>query len=315
MLRNPQGVDEFDHIAVAVASYERRNESVPLSQLVICLEQQSFDSLLLLETEEVSDLFDRLRSRSVHLLERLHLVSLLRIVSAVRALHSRRHVALRAVSDLTLAVFRKSCEFVRSASSDSSVVRLYRSVVEAAAVEDLLVSAVHIVVALVESFVVEVERVSILHDELAAPHETESGPHLITVLRLDLIKTHRKLLVARYVRPHDIGEYLFMRRSEAEVSALPVLYSPQLGTVIEPSSRILPQLSRLDGAHQDLLSADSVHLFPDDLLDLSDRSVSEIHVSVDTRCQLSDHACPEEQDVAGQHRFARRFSECFQVHF
>ena len=48
----------------------------------------------------------------------------------------------------------------------------------------------------------------------------------------------------------------------------------ELGAVVVPAARLLPDLGRLHDRHQHLLAADRVHLLAHDLLDLADASAS-----------------------------------------
>src|SRR6185369_15726997 len=87
---------------------------------------------------------------------------------------------------------------------------------QTAALEDPTIRLIHLFVGDVSTLFVCVEGVSILHDELAAAHQTEAGPDLVAKLGLYLVKIERHLPVAAHFATHDVRDYLFVRRSEAE---------------------------------------------------------------------------------------------------
>ena len=281
MFRDIESVHELRHVKLSVASHECCNVSVLVAVIVICHEKQRFYRLFLVQAEEIRNFIDRLGSWSVHFFHRKHLNVVLSLcIHTLCPFHGSCHGTFFTVCDLTLAHFRNRRELVRIAAAYSAGVSLYRSEVKSAPREDLLVRFVHVLIALVETFLVAVERIRVLHDELSAPHQSESRSCLVSVLRLDLVKIHRQLSVGVDVCPHDVCEYLLMRRSEAELTSVSVLYSPELRSVRVPSAGFLPELRRLDSRHMYLLSSCSVHLFSDYSFDLSQRPPSERHEAV-----------------------------------
>ena len=95
---------------------------------------------------------------------------------------------------------------------------------------------IHDLVGLIETFLVNVKGVSVLHDELTGTDNTESRSLLVSVLVLDLIKRNRQILVGSESISYSLCERLLMRRSEAERSAASIAHSEHLGAELLPSS-------------------------------------------------------------------------------
>ena len=109
------------------------------------------------------------------------------------------------------------------------------------------------------------ERVRVLHEELARPHHAEARPNLIAKLRLDLVEDHRQLAVALDVAPRDVGDDLLVRGSDAEVTLVAILEAQQVGSELIPPSAFLPKLGRLNRRQQQLERAGAIHLLADDV--------------------------------------------------
>ena len=88
---------------------------------------------------------------------------------------------------------RKSTDSLPPIIPDSAcdVVRL-----DAAALEDPVVGASVALEALVEPGLVAVERVRVLHDELAHAEQAAARPRLVAILGLEVVPELRQLLVA-----------------------------------------------------------------------------------------------------------------------
>ena len=76
---------------------------------------------------------------------------------------------------------------MRIASADRASVRLYRTAVQSAALEDLLIRMVHIHVALIQTLLVDIKGIRILHDELSGTQQSKTRTRFISVLGLNLI--------------------------------------------------------------------------------------------------------------------------------
>ena len=147
----------------------------------------------------------------------------------------------------------------------------------------------------VETSLVAIDAVGILHHEFADPDEPAAGSRLVAPLGLEVVDHHRQLAVA----PDDIREeqadHLLVGHRQDHVAP---------GSILEPSKlrpdRVIaaaraPHVGRVDDRHLHLLAADPVHLFADDLLDPLVDPETQRQERVDPRSELADIARPDQQ--------------------
>ena len=70
---------------------------------------------------------------------------------------------------------------------------------------------------------INVERVRVLHDELAHPQQARLGTRLVAELGLNLIPDLRQLLVAAQLLARDVGHDFFVGHAQTKVGALAIL--------------------------------------------------------------------------------------------
>ena len=164
------------------------------------------------------------RSRDLHFFQRqcFHL-GLRRSIFAFCPFYRRCHIAGCTICDLTLTHLRNGCELVRIASSDSARIRFYRAKCQSASCKDLVISIVHFLIALIQTFIISVEGISVFHNKFTTSHQSKARSCFISVLCLDLIKIHRKLTVGRNVVANDICKDFFVCWAQAKLSAISVL--------------------------------------------------------------------------------------------
>ncbi len=97
-------------------------------------------------------------------------------------------LAARGEGDGVLARVREHVELVRTAAADGAGIGLDDAEHQPGAGENARVGLVHGVVAALVRVTIQVERVSVLHDELARTHDTETGPNLVAELGLYLVE-------------------------------------------------------------------------------------------------------------------------------
>ena len=285
MHRLGNGVEQLHLVDLAVAAH-RGDDELPGVGLV----DEGLDEALGRQTEEVRDLGDRGLARSLATLERRRRgdgigrpgapLGLL-LVGAV--------TAGRAVDDRALAGRGGDHELVRRRAADRAGVGLDHGVVEPAGLEDPPVGRTHRLVGFVETLRGGVERVGVLHQELAAAHQAETRADLVAELGLDLVEIERQLAVALDVAPHDVGDHLFVGRSETEVALVAVADAQQLLAVLLPAPGLEPELGGLDRRHRELDGAGGVHLATDDRHQLLEAAPAGRQVGVDPRGELLDH--------------------------
>ena len=153
-----------------------------------------------------------------------------------------REVAVRAVREGVLAGLGGGEELLRLGAAHRAGGRGADAVVEAEALEDLLVGLAVQGVGLGEALVLGVEGVRVLHQELAAAQDAGPRAGLVAVLRLDLVEDDRQVLVGGRLVLHQEGEDLLVGRAEEVVAALAVLEAEQLGAVLLPAAGRLVRL-------------------------------------------------------------------------
>jgi hypothetical protein len=119
--------------------------------------------------------------------------------------------------------------------------------------------------AALDAVLVAVERVRVLHDELANAEQPPARARLVAILRLEVVPELRQLFVRLDLARVERGR-LLVRQRQDETPAAPVLDVEDLGIALRPGR--LPELGGRQHGHQHLLAADRVHLLADDLLDL-----------------------------------------------
>ena len=188
---------------------------------------------------------------------------------APRGFDVGRVVAVLAPDEVVFADRGDGHELVVHVAAHLARLRLDRPERETAPFEDAVVRVEHLAVALAQRLGVDVERVRVLHQELAAAQQAEAGPELVAVLPVDLVEVHRQVAVRAVLLRDDRGDDLFGRRRQAVRGVLAVVEPEHQVAVLGVATGALPQLERLHDRERDLLGAGPVHLLADDLGDLA----------------------------------------------
>jgi hypothetical protein len=191
-----------------------------------------------------------------------------------RELHVGGVTASAAHGDLVLPGCARRHEFVRALAAHHPRVRLDDVEAQPAALEDSPIGALVSPVGRLERRVVGIERVRILHHELARAQHTGAGPGLVAFLRLDLIPDLGQVPVRADLARGQPRHHLLVSHAETQLTPVAVLELEHLGDPVPPA-RLLPDLGRMDHRHRDLLAPDRVHLVTDDRVDLVEDAVTE----------------------------------------
>ena len=171
--------------------------------------------------------------------------------NAARDLEVGRVVPPFARDEHVLARPRR-CEVVdRLVAAHHPRLRLHGIGLEPAALEHPVVRLEVLAKADVETLVVTVERVGVLHHELAHAEQRSARTRLVAHLRLDVVEDLRQLLVRLQLARVE-RDRLLVRQREDERAAVAVLDLPELGNVVAPGR--LPELRRRDDRHEHLLA-------------------------------------------------------------
>src|SRR6056297_2249578 len=104
-----------------------------------------------------------------------------------------------------------------------------------------------------------------------------------------------------------------MGGSQCKRSLVSILKLHHLGTVIFPASGLFPNSGRLGNRHQKFLRSRPVHLFTDNLSDLTQNPVSQWKIGEDSSCNLSDKSSSNKELIALKVRIGRSVFQCWRV--
>ena len=177
---------------------------------------------------------------------------------------------------------------------------------EPAALPDALVCTLVGVEAAVEPVEVAVERVRVLHDELAHAQKPPARPRLVALLRAEVVPELRQLFVRLQLACVE-RHRLLVRESEDEVAPRAVFQPEHLRN--DDAPRRLPELGRGQHGREHLLSADGVDLLADDLHDFLVHAPAERHERPEAGADLADEAAAHEQLVTRCVGIGRRVAQ------
>ena len=158
----------------------------------------------------------------------------------------------------------------------------------------------------VEAGLVAVERICVLHDELAQTQQASARSGLIALLDREVIEQLGQLPIARdLLRVERDG--LLVRHRQYVLASCTILKSKELLNVI--ALRQLPELERREHRHEHLLPADRVHLLADDLDDLLMYTPAEREKCPHARGDLADVPATHEELVRDRLGVSRSFAQ------
>jgi hypothetical protein len=209
-------------------------------------------------------------------------------------------VAVRADEEGVLPVGGEGHELHRLAAAHHADVGADLDVVEAEAGEDLVVGLALELVGGVETGVVGVQAIGVLHGELADADEAAARAGLIAPLGLEVVDHDRQLAPRADVLPGDVGDDLLVGHGEDQVTTGAVLEAGHLGADQVVTAGLAPDVGGVDDRHQHLLPPDGVHLLADDGLDLPDDAPAHREEAEDAGAKRADETGPEHEGVADQ---------------
>ena len=188
-----------------------------------------------------------------------------------------------------------------------------------AALADVGVGLLHLVVLLLQALLRGREAVGVLHDELAAAHQAKAGTELIAELVLNVIQVNGQLLIGAQLVAHQGRDGLLVRGAQHKLATMTVVKAHELLAIGIDTAGLTPQLGIDHNGHHELLGAGGVHLVAHDVLDLTNRAPSERQIGIETGGLLADHTGTKQQTMAcklgvGRILFERRRIELRHVH-
>ena len=200
-------------------------------------------------------------------------------------------------------------EFLGTRTTHGTRHRGNDDVLQAQTFKDALVGIAFILVGSIQTSIINIEGICILHDELTASDQTRARTGLIAVLRLNLVDRQRQVLVRRVLILHQEGEHLFMGRSQEIVPALTVLQLEQGRTIFFPAIGCLVGLCRKKCRKVDFLSTDTVHLFTNNCLYLAQQAQAKRKPRVDTGGSTTNVARTDKELMGNNFGISRIFAQ------
>ena len=172
------------------------------------------------DLEQLGERLDRLHARRLDLLRRVEARRELGCArDAARLLDVGGVVAVLAAHERVLTRLRRREEVTRDVAAHLAALRLHLVHLEAAALEDPVVRLRVELEVPVEPLLVAVERVRVLHDELADADEPAARPGLVAVLRLEVVQHLRQLPVRLDLGRMERERLLVAHRQDERTSA------------------------------------------------------------------------------------------------
>ena len=214
-----------------------------------------------------------------------------------------RHVAVGGVAALrterqtVFAAGGEVHELVRDRAAHHAGVTAHGDQRHTDALPDALIGPVMGAILALQSGLIAVQRVGVLHPELAHPDQSAARAQLVAKLGLHLIHQNRELPVGGDFRGGVERHRLLVGHGQHQVALAAVAKACQGGVDLVPAARGLPQVGRMDHRQGQLLSADAVHLLAQDLLDLAQRAPAERQQGEDAGRYLAHVAGAQQEGV------------------
>ena len=208
--------------------------------------------------------------------------------------------AIVAVDQRSLAGVGQSHVLDGSVAADLAGVGDNGQSLDIAALADVSVGLLHLVVLLLQALLRGGEAVGVLHDELATAHQAKAGAELVAELILDVVEVNGQLLVGAQLIANQGRNGLLVRGAQDELATMTVVKAHKLLAIGVDAAGLTPQLGVDHDRHHKLLGTGGIHLVAHDVLDLANRAPCERQVGIQTGGLLADHAGTEQQAVAGE---------------
>jgi hypothetical protein len=271
-----QRVDQLDLVHLQIATDHDEHELVRLRG-PFAHEKHGLERLRCRHAEKIRYVLDRLAVRRRHLLHGHHFDRLRLRERELRRLDVGRVAARLAPCERILALLVPDHEFVACPSTHRARIGLDRDGLDADAFEDAPVRRVHPLVEAVQVVGVGVQRVGVLHGELAQPDQPTPRARLVAVLGLNLEEVLRKLLVAVDLARGQRRDDLLVGGTEHERTPARALELLEHRSERVPAPGGLPQFGGMHDRQPDLLPADGFHLLAHDPLNLAQHAPAKRH--------------------------------------
>ncbi len=167
-----------------------------------------------------------------------------------------------------LADGREVHELVGQAAAHDADVCAHGDGGQPAAGENSEVGPVERPVLAVQTFLVLIQAVGVLHRELPGTDQASPRPRVVPKLRLQLVDEPRQLLVRVHLSGDQPSDYLLVGHRQHHRPIPSVPQPDELGPDARVPPRPLPDPRGLHDRHRDLLPLAGLHLLPQDVGDL-----------------------------------------------
>ncbi len=194
-------------------------------------------------------------------------------------------------------------------AADRTRIRAHRHRLQAHAREGVQIGDEHAVIGPARRGFVDIEAVGILHQEFAAAHDAEARALLVAELPRDLIEVQRQVAVGPHGGAEDVGDHFLGGGAVQQIALMAVLDAQHLLAIVVVTAGFAPQVSQLQGRHQQLHRAGLQHFLFDDALDLAQDAQAQGQPGIDAGGFLADHGAAQHQAVRDDLRLGGVFLE------
>ena len=282
-------------------------------------QRQRLTRTVLGEAEELGDGLDGAHTRSLDLGKRAVAGALGHNDLGACSLVIGSKAAIVTVDERGLAGVGQSHVLDRGVAADLARVGDNGQSLDVAALADVGVGLLHLVVLLLQTLLSGREAVGVLHDKLAAAHQAKAGTELIAELILNVVQVDGQLLIGAQLVAHQSRDGLLVGGAQHKLATMTVVKAHELLAIGIDAAGLTPQLGIDHNGHHELLGAGGVHLVAHDILDLTNRAPSERQIGIETGGLLADHTGTKQQTMAcelgvGRILFKRRRIELRHIH-
>src|SRR5690606_2167175 len=180
---------------------------------------------------------------------------------------------------------------------------------QAQALEDLQVRTAVGHVGLIQTFIIDVKGVGILHDEFTAAQQASTWACFVAVLVLDLVQVNRQVLVRVVQVLNQQREHFLVAWSQDVVRSLAVLEAEQAIAVFSPTSGLLIRFTWQQCREVNFLCTNSVHFLANDSFNSRKDLQTQRQPGINTRGRTTDVTSAYQQLMAGDFGVNRIFTQ------
>src|SRR5699024_7193200 len=145
------------------------------------------------------------------------------------------------------------------------------------------------------------EGIGVFHGKFPDTDQAGSGTGLVTEFGLDLIDHKGIFSVCLAIISYQLDRGFLMGHTQDHLAAVPVFKTEKFLANTFKTAGFFPEAAGKGNREEYFLTADSIHFFPDDLLDLSGDPLHRRIQGIDAICHIFDIAAPDGKSMAVDH--------------